>query len=399
MELETNSDWETESDEDLSFADVIQPFVKQVLAQSKTSSKDQQNIVKELVLHEIYVPNLEGLLENEEEQEIIETMPFQDVKEITYDKKDRQQRADITIRLRKTLVKSLHCDFLETTEDGNSGSNESEGEKSPTLMHQHQFDIDFVKSKDPKPSKIDKFSDSRSDDLESTLEFTEFQLDIKTPQKLVGRLTVHTKERTTTTTDTEVDVQSKVMAVGSVAVQEDASHSVKTEDVGTVSPKNQTKSVTVFEKDSTTEKSEKEVSVSPQELQVCKVQSTKTNVALPEHKVVFTHTYLEDSLQNRNHSGTSDSLSEFVFVDFDNNVKGDSMKGKLGNEGEVQTYQENIGIPFDQSKVATHRNKENELEDKNVTRSKTAASEEKNEIQSIENNGREICEIEERLLD
>ena len=135
-------------------------------------------------------------------------------------------------------------------------------------MHQHQFDIDFVRSKDPKPSKIDKFSDSRSDDLESTLEFTEFQLDIKTPQKLVGRLTVHTKERTTTTTDTEVDVQSKVMAVGSVAVQEDASHSVKTEDVGTVSPKNQTKSVTVFEKDSTTEKSEKEVSVSPQELQV-----------------------------------------------------------------------------------------------------------------------------------
>ena len=120
MELETNSDWETESDEDLSFADVIQPFVKQVLAQSKTSSKDQQNIVKELVLHEIYVPNLERLLENEEEQEIIETMPFQDVKEITYDKKDRQQSADITIRLRKTLVKSLHCDFLETTEDGNS---------------------------------------------------------------------------------------------------------------------------------------------------------------------------------------------------------------------------------------------------------------------------------------
>ena len=151
MELETNSDWETESDEDLSFADVIQPFVKQVLAQSKTSSKDQQNIVKELVLHEIYVPNLERLLENEEEQEIIETMPFQDVKEITYDKKDRQQSADITIRLRKTLVKSLHCDFLETTEDGNSSSNESEGEKSPKLMHQPQFEIDFVKSKHPNP--------------------------------------------------------------------------------------------------------------------------------------------------------------------------------------------------------------------------------------------------------
>ena len=80
MELETNSDWETESDEDLSFADVIQPFVKQVLAQSKTSSKDQQNIVKELVLHESYVPNIERPLENKEEQEIIETMPFQDVK-------------------------------------------------------------------------------------------------------------------------------------------------------------------------------------------------------------------------------------------------------------------------------------------------------------------------------
>ena len=296
-------------------------------------------------------------------------------------------------------MKSLHCDILETIEDGNSSSNESEGEKSPTLMHQHQFDIDFLKSKDPKPSQINEFSDSRSDDLESTLKFTEFQLDIKTPQKLVGRLTVHTKERTTTITDTEVDVQFKVMAVGSVTVQEDALHSVKTEDVVTVSPKNQTKSVTVFEKDSTAEKSEKEVSVSPQELQVCKVQSTKTNVALLEQKVVFTHTYLEDSLQNKNHSGTSDSLNEIVFVDFDNNVKGDSMKGKLENEGEVQTYQENIGIPLDQSKIATHRNKENQLEDKNVTRTKTAGSEEKNEIQSIENNGREIREIEERLLD
>ena len=154
MESETNSDWETESDEDLSFADVIQPFVKQVLAQSKTSSKDQQNIVKELVLHESYVPNIERPLENEEEKEIIETMPFQDVKEITYDKKDRQQSADITIRLGKTLVKSLHCNFLETTEDGNSSLNESEGEKSPKLMHQPQFEIDFVKSKHPNPKSL-----------------------------------------------------------------------------------------------------------------------------------------------------------------------------------------------------------------------------------------------------
>ena len=88
MESETNSDWETECDEDLSFAGVIQPFVKQVLAQSKTSSKDQQNIVKELVHHESYVPNIEHPLVNEEEQEIIQTMSFQDVKEITYDKKD-----------------------------------------------------------------------------------------------------------------------------------------------------------------------------------------------------------------------------------------------------------------------------------------------------------------------
>ena len=109
----------------------------------------------------------------------------------------------------------------------------------------------------------------------------------------------------------------------------------------TVYPKNQTKSVTVerLEKDSTAEKSEKEVLVLPQELQVCKVQSTNTNVALPEHRVVFTHTYLEDSLQNKNRSGTFDSLSEFVFVDFDNDVKGDGMKGKLGNEAEIQTYQ------------------------------------------------------------
>ena len=109
----------------------------------------------------------------------------------------------------------------------------------------------------------------------------------------------------------------------------------------TVYSKNQTKSVTVerLEKDSTAEKSEKEVLVLPQELQVCKVQSTNTNVALLEHRVVFTHTYLEDSFQNKNRSGTSDSLSEFVFVDFDNNVKGDGMKGKLGNEAEVQTYQ------------------------------------------------------------
>ena len=81
MESETNSDWETECDEDLSFAGVIQPFVKQVLAQSKTSSKDQQNIVKELVHHASYVPNIERPLVNEEEQEIIQTMSFQDVKE------------------------------------------------------------------------------------------------------------------------------------------------------------------------------------------------------------------------------------------------------------------------------------------------------------------------------
>ena len=398
-ESETDSDWETESGEDLSFADVIQPLIKQVLAPSRTSSKDQQNLVKELVLHESYVPNIESPLVNEEEQEIIETMLFQDVKEISYDKKDGLQSADITIRPRETLVESLHYDFLETTDDGNSSSSESEGEKTPTPMHEAQFDIDFVKSEDPKPSQIDEFSDSGSDDLESTLEFTEFQLDIKTPQKNVGSVTVHTKERTTTITDTEVDVQSKVMDVGSVTVQEDASHSVKTEDVVTISPKNQTKSVTVFEKDSTTEKSEKEVSVSPQELQVRKVQLTETNVALPKHEVVFTHTYLEESLQNKNRSATSDSLSEFVFVDFDDNVKGDGMKGKLGNEAKVQPYQESIAMSLDQSKVATYRNEENELEDKNVTRSKTVGSEGKNEIQCVENNAREIPEIEERLLD
>ena len=334
-ESETDSDWETKSGEDLSFADVIQPLIKQVLAPSRTSSKDQQNLVKELVLHESYVPNIESPLVNEEEQEIIETMSFQDVKELTYDKKDRLQSADITIRPRETLVESLHYDFLETTDDGNSSSSESEGEKTPTPMHEAQFDIDFVKSEDPKPSQINEFSGSGSNDLESTLEFTEFQLDIKTPQKNVGSVTVHTKERTTTITDTEVDVQSKVMDVGSVTGQEDASHSVKTEDVVTISPKNQTKSVTVFEKDSTTEKSEKEVSVSPQELQVRKVQLTETNVALPKHEVVFTHTYLEESLQNKNRSATSGSLSEFVFVDFDDNVKGDGMKDKLGNEAEV----------------------------------------------------------------
>ena len=396
-ESETDSDWETESDEDLSFADVIQPFVKQVSPQSKTSSKDQQNLVKELVLHESYVPNIESPLVNEEEQEIIETMSFQDVRETTYGKKDRQQSADSTIRPRKTLVESLHYDFLETTDDGNSSSNESEGEKTPTPMHEPQFDIDFVKSKDPKSSQIDEFSDSGSEDLESTLEFTEFQLDIKTPQKNVGSVTVHTKERTTTITDTEFDVQSKVMEVGSVTVQEDASHSVKTEDVITVSSKSQTKSVTVFEKDSTTEKSEKEVSISSQELQVRKVQLTETNVALPEHEVVFTHTYFEDSLQNKNRGGTSDSLSEFVFVDFDDNVKDDSMKGKQGNEADVQTYQEGITVALDQSKVATYINEGNEL-NKNVTTSKTVGSEEKNEIQCAENNEREVPETEGRLL-
>ena len=388
-ELETDSDWETESDEDLSFADVIQPFVKQVSPPSKTSSKDQQNLIKELVLHESYVPNTESPLVNEEEQEIIETMSFQDVKEITYNKKERQQSNDSTIRPRKTLLESLHYDFLETTDDGNSSSNESDGEKTPTPMQEPQFDIDFVKSEDPKSSQIDEFSDSGSDDLESTLEFTEFQLDIKTPQKKVGSVTVHTKERTTTITDTKVNVQSKLLDVGSVTVQEDASHSVKTEDVVTVSPKNQIKSVTVFEKDSTTEKSEQEVFVSSQELQVRKVQLTETNVALPEHEVVFTHTYFEDSLQNKNGSGASDSLSEFVFVDFD-----DSMKDKQGNEVELQSYQEGI----DQSKVATYTNEGNELEDKNVTISKIIGSEEKNEIQCVEINGREIPETEGSIL-
>ena len=369
---ETDSDWEMESGEDLSFADVIPPLIKQVLAPSTTSSKDQRELVKELVLHESYVPNIESPLVNEEEQEIIETMSFQDVKEITYDKKDGLQSADITIRPRETLVESLHYDFLETTDDGNSSSSESEGEKTPTPMHEAQFDIDFVKSEDPKPSQIDEFSDSGSDDLESTLEFTEFQLDIKTPQKNVGSVTVHTKERTTTITDTEVDVQSKVMDVGSVTGQEDASHSVKTEDVVTISPKNQTKR---------------------------KVQLTETNVALPKHEVVFTHTYLEESLQNKNRSATSGSLSEFVFVDFDDNVKDDGMKGKLGNEAKVQPYQESIAMSLDRSKVGTYRNEENELEDKNVTRSKTVGSEGKNEIQCVENNAREIPEIEERLLD